>query len=220
MRGFVIVLLSALAACGGEDRPAGDCVPADTDRLLPYAVGYSWTYEVTNIDTQETSTKTQSVLREMDNPDDGMPVMVQETNKVEGRTVSWMRTEGEALIRLQQEDYDPAGALERTTVYDPGKIRLDESAERVAAGASFDESYTAVIYDPAGIETAREARTEQWQVLSVGQPCPGDFADYDCLQIQRARVGTPAKIFWFAPGIGKVRETGGQIEQLTACSLE
>jgi hypothetical protein len=221
MHSFVVVLLIALAACGGEDRPEGDCVASDSTRYLPYSEGYSWTYEVTDLVLQETTTKSQSVTGTMNHPDDGMPVFIQVTNKSSGRTESWVRQSGDALIRLQQVDYDADSVLERTTVYEPGKIRLDETAARIASGASFAENYTAIIFDEFGAEKSRTDLTEQWQVLSVGDPCPGaDFADYDCLEIERARTGTPSKTFWFAAGIGKVREEGGQIEQLTACSLE
>lgn len=219
MRSLVVVAVCALIACGGEERPQGDCIPGDSDRLLPFAVGNSWTYEVTNIDLQETSTKSQSVLR-TEEYDDGMPALVLETSKAEGRTVSALRQVGDALLRLEQEDYDPEGLLERTTVYDPGKIKLDETPARIAQGATFDEVYTATVYDPTGVETSREDRVDQWQVLSTGEPCPGDFADYDCVVIERASVGTPPKTFWFAAGIGKVQETGGQEERLKACSLE
>jgi len=220
MRSLTFALLIALAACGGEDRPAGDCVPGSSDRYLPNEVSNTWTYQVTNIDTQETSTKSQSITGTMNHPDDGMPVQIQVTNKVEGRTESWLRENGDTFVRLRQQDFDIDGLLERTTVYDPGKIRLDETPARIADGATFDETYTAIITDPNGVETSRTDYTESWEVLAASEPCPGDFADYDCLHIQRSRVGTPAKTFWFARGIGKVREDGGQIEQLTACTLQ
>ena len=66
----------------------------------------------------------------------------------------------------------------------------------------------------------RRSLTEDWKVIDVDVPCPGDFSDFDCLYVQRGKVGVPPKGFWYSKGMGKVREEGGKVETLLACSVK
>ncbi|RMH43845.1 MAG: hypothetical protein D6689_04115 [Deltaproteobacteria bacterium] len=214
------MLVVVVAACGGDDRPAGDCVPGSSQRYLPIAVGATWSYSVYAVDAPDVvTTKSQRITGTMPDPTDGVDVFVQETVKSTGRTVNWLAVDGDRVVRRRQLDYTPDGALERTTLYEPPRLRLDESPAHTAAGATFEVSYTEIELDPNGVEVDRRAITEQWVVLDADAPCPDAFADIDCLHVQRGQAGVPPKAFWFSRGIGKVREDGGQVEQLTACSL-
>jgi hypothetical protein len=219
-----LTLISAVlfaAACGGDGRPEGDCVPGSSDSYLPFRVGNSWTFEVRNTLTPDiVTTKSQSVTAEMNYPGDGMPAFIQVTNKAEGSTVSWLRVVGDRHVRLEQQDRDLDGLLERTTVYEPSKLRLDQSQANLAMGATYDDTYMKIVYDENGVEIERLPVTENWEVLAESEPCPGEFADFDCVRLSRSQTGLPPKVFWFSPGIGKVKEDGGQIETLTSCSLD
>jgi hypothetical protein len=199
-----LALISAVlfaAACGGDGRPEGDCVPGSSDSYLPFGVGNSWTYEVRNTLTPDiVTTKSQSVTAEMNYPGDGMPAFLQVTTKAEGSTHSWIRVVGDRHVRLEQEDRDPDDLL--------------------AMGATYDDTYTKIVYDENGVEIERLPITETWEVLAASEPCPGEFADFDCVRLSRSQTGLPPKVFWFTPGIGKVKEDGGQIETLTSCSLD
>ena len=104
-------------------------------------------------------------------PGETEPVIVQVTTKSTGQTVNWMRRVGDAVVRIHQEDYDPDGLLERTTIYEPYKIRIDEAVERLAEGAAFEDIYTSVVYDPAGLETSRTDVVDAWSVVSADTPC-------------------------------------------------
>ncbi len=216
------MVLAVVAACGGEDRPEGACVPSSSDSYLPFEVGNAWTYEVTDLSTFETSTKSQSVAMEMNHPDDGMPVLVQVTNKANGTTESWFRREGDALVRLFLEERDEDGLFKSASTFAPSKLRLDEAPARLAQGASFTEDYSETVLDENGTPIMTTAKTELWEVLEASVACPGDeFADLDCVHVRRTRTvgGVGLKEFWFSRGVGKVREEGGQVEQLSSCSL-
>ena len=236
MRTIALAATLALAACGGgsggDDGDAddtgddsgddgGDAVDCDfdSDDYLPYAAGFTWSYRLTDLDDGERAIKEQRIEPEMIHPDYG-PVVVQVTGKINGETISLTRKEGDRVLRFQQEDRDASGALERTTIYDPPQIRIDESSERIELGAAWDEAYTEIVLDPEGVEIMRVDTVDHSEVLGVDDPCDSPMGEFSCLRVRRTRLagGVADKEFHFARGIGKIREVGSnRLEELTAC---
>jgi hypothetical protein len=200
---------------GGGDGDAGDQNPCGfEDRYLPYQVGYQWTYRVTDILTGDTTTKAQVVTA------GSAGGLVQTTTKATGSTVSTLEISGDAVVRLQQEDFDQVGALERTTVYAPGQTRLDEAADQITVGAVRDDDYTATITQAVGGAQTMENRTDHWEVLGVDVECSSPLGTFRCLHLKRTRTvgGVSTKEFFYARGIGKVKEVNpNQLEELVAC---
>lgn len=240
VRAIATAALAALAACdgggddaddGGDDAAddaaddgGGDAVDCDfdSDDYLPYAAGYTWSYRLTDLDDGERAIKEQRIEPEMVHPDYGA-VVVQVTGKINGETISLTRKEGDRVLRFQQEDRDATGALERTTIYDPPQIRIDESSEHIQVGAAWDEAYTEIVLDPAGVEIMRVDTVDRSEVLGVDDPCDSPMGEFSCLRVRRTRLagGVAEKEFHFARGIGKIREVGSnQLEELTACGLQ
>lgn len=241
MRRLIVSISCALVLAACSDDGTGDGVGGDADAnpvntgecregglatsddLLPMSVGNIWRYQVTEVGTGNPPyTKRQELTEEMTPPGESEPVIVQVTTKASGQTVNWMRRMGDAIVRIQQEDYDQDGLLERTTHYLPYKLRLDESPERLEAGSVFDDVYTKVIYDPTGLETSRTDIIDQWVIVSDDVPCATPWGTVSCVQIHRERTqgDESVKDYLFAAGYGKVREDGGQIEELTDCTLQ
>ena len=190
-------------------------------RNLPYELGYSWTYNVTDLGTGIRTTKTQTLSSELVTNADfpGEMFIEQTTVKATGTTVSLLRLEGDVLLRFRQEDFDDLGASERVTIYDPGKLRLDESVGRVELGASYSESYTATVIETSG--TTSMPVSETWEVIGEADSCDAPMGMFECLHLRRTRTegGATVKDFYFAEGIGKVREEGTtQLEELASCS--
>lgn len=224
-----LALALAIGACGngsGDDDDVADAAVDvcgfASDRYLPYEVGFTWEWRVTDLTSGAVETKSQVVQESRNHPDDGLPMLVQLTQKGGGSTENWMRMDGDALVRLQQLDYNALDQLLRSTVYDPSAIRLDETPARLAEGTTFTESYTEIEYDSTGTETRRASVTEEWEVVGVDVACDAPLGAFECLHVSRTRTagGIAQKQYWFARGVGKVREEGGQIEQLTACSTQ
>lgn len=217
-------LASLSAACGGGDGPGDgvDCgFPEGTaDSYLPFEPAFRWTYRVTDLGSGVQSEKTQTVnpseVTDEDFP--GLSFLEQTTVKFGGRTVSLLAREGDALVRYKQEDFDELDAFERVTLYDPPKLRIDEG--RASAGTTYDESYTKTITDALDV-TVVENITDSWEVIGVDVPCSSPFGELECIQLRRIRTvgGTANKDFFFAFGVGKVREEGTeQIEELIDCA--
>jgi hypothetical protein len=213
----------AMAGCSGDDDggdggTAGMC-GFESDEYLPYQAGFSWTYQITDLVSGVKENKEQHLEPEMEHPDFG-PVMTQVTGKLNGTTISLVRKENDRVLRFQQEDRDASDVVEKTTTYEPPEIRIDESAERIAANAEWDESYTETIEDPVNGTTVIPT-VDHWAVLGVDEPCESPLGAFTCIRLRRTRTmgGIAEKEFHFARGIGKVREIGSnQVEELTACS--
>jgi hypothetical protein len=232
MRDVLVTLaaggLLALAGCGGGDDDGGGDGGGDpgtcgfeSDDYLPYQAGFTWTYTITDLVSGAKESKEQRLEPEMEHPDFGT-VMTQVTGKLDGSTVSLVRKDGDRVLRFQQEDRDASDQVEKTTTYDPPAIRIDESPERIVAGAEWDEVYTETVDDPVNGTTVIPT-TDHWTVLGVDEPCDSPLGTFSCLRLQRTRTqgGVAEKEFQFARGIGKVVEIGGnQLEELTACGTE
>jgi hypothetical protein len=216
-----IALCLLVPACAADD--GGGVTDPDpcgfaSDLYLPYEVGMMWSYRVTDLSSGERKDKDQRLDDEIDDPVHG-PVIVQITGKLAGSTRSLLRVAGDRVERLVQEDRDTSDAVERTTTYDPPQIRIDESADRVVAGARWEESYVETVEQP-GTPTLMIANTDAWEAVAVDVACEAPLGGFECLHLRRTRTegGIAIKDFYFARGIGKVREVGdNQSEELSAC---
>jgi hypothetical protein len=191
------------------------------DRYLPYQVGYGWTYRVTDLVGGDVFTKTQSLTTGAGD------LIVQTTNKANGSTVSTLQViqdaTRDAVVRLEQEDRNGTGDPERTTTYDAGQTRLDEHPDKIVLDATWQETYTATVVEVTGVPPGTSTeRTDTWTVLGVDVDCTSPFGDFKCLHVRRVRTvagtQTSNKEFFFAKGIGKVKEANGsQLEELVSC---
>ncbi len=214
----------ALTGCGGgDDDGSGADAGADgpcgfEDRYLPYQAGYQWSYRVTDLGNPAVTTKSQELTMEDDS--ELGAVIIQTTTKATGTTTSALKRQADSVVRLRQEDRDELGALERTTVYDPGQNRLDEAPSNLVLGAEWDDVYTVTVTDASGAPVSSGERTDHWEVLGVDVECSSPLGDFTCLHLRRQRIagGVSDKQFFYAKGIGKVREVNAnQVEELVSC---
>ena len=214
-------------AAGEPDAHNGDCEAggrAGNDRYLPYDVGNVWRYRVTKVATGEVTTKRQELTETMTPEGETEPVIVQLTTKPNGTAETWNRKGGDVVYRIKQIDRDGTGAIERQNAYTPDRLRLDESAARITDGATWTEEFDSIEYDAVGVETGRVAVTETWTIAGVDEACESPLGTFRCLHVQRtasdADGGSVMKDYWFARGLGKVREEGDAREELIGCLLE
>jgi len=210
-----------LASGCGSDGPSVSEECGFAARYLPYELGYSWTYNVTDLGSGVRTTKTQTLSSALvESPDlPGEMFIEQTTVKATGTTVSLLRVDGDVLNRYRQEDFDDLGVSERVTIYEPAKVRLDETADRLETGAAYTEAYTATITDSTG--SVPTSISEDWEVINSAVECTSPLGTFECLQIRRTRTlgGLATKDFYFAEGVGKVREEGAtQLEEVASCA--
>lgn len=194
---------------------------ASTDGYLPFAAGNTWRYLVDEFDGQPPAVKAQTYT-EMITPDEETgPVIVQVTTNNNGSTESWFQQQGSRIVRLRQRDFDLAGNLERTTYYLPHRLRIDESPERLQTGVTWTENFVREEYDSLDRLVEQANQAEEWSVISGDTECPAPWNELRCVHLNRSTIegGVSIKDYWFARGIGKIREEGGVLEELVGCTL-
>ena len=207
---------------GGEDPPDLECDEAG--RYMPLATGNRWTYEITDRTTGAVTTKVQEVgpLETLDGDKAGIEAFRLTTQKPGGTVVSWQQDTGDAVLR--HRELDMAGGSQSDEAYQPYKLRLDEIPEHLTPGATWNESYDEQITDPVTMEIVTTGKTESWSVEAVDEvvsTAAGDFCTVRLRKISTATIGGSDKTYWFARGVGKIREDGGdRVEELSAYQVQ
>lgn len=133
------------------------------------------------------------------------------------RTISAQRLDGTKLIRLSETTYD-VDVLDQRFRYSPSALRVD--TEQTTLGATYSSTHLEEELDAAGTiipPALNIART--FTVEAVDESVTVPAGTFSCVRLRRDTVGGASKTYWFARGVGKVREVGGQIEVLAAYTL-
>lgn len=203
------------AACGSE-----------STRYMPLAVGNTWTYLVddgVNPPVGKTTTL-EAVEAVPDKP--SVMAFRQRTEKAKGHTLSWLEDAGDRVLRHYDENYDETGMQTSHETYDPSKLRVDETAEHLVVGATWVDAYTDTNVDANG--TVPVQKVETWTVVAVDEIVTVPAGDIPCLKLERKgnMANQPLKTFWFARGVGKVKETSEganpdvRSEELQSCAAQ
>jgi len=216
----VIALLLLIGACGGGGDAAPDAVELEcptTGRYMELASGASWTFRVDDGNGATEKTQTVGPLEDVGGAKAGTTAFRVTTVRPGGEVVSWQEDTGDAIRRHREQDN--AGTTSSDEIYQPFKTRVDESPDHVVAAATWSESYTEFVTS-AGV-TTEAAKVERWEVEAVDEVISVPAGDFCTLRVKRTSTvdgaGGSVKRFWFARGVGKVREEGAnQVEELTA----
>lgn len=223
----VILVWAALAAGCGEDTqgdpdggaPTADAVPRG-ESLLPLVQGATWTYQVTPTGgAAETKTSTVEMLEDVGGSKAGVMAWRVRTEKLDGATVSWQEDTGSAIVRHREKSYDTAMNLVSDQFYHPHKLRIDMSGDHTVMGVMWQETYQETEVDPTTGQQTTVSKTESWTVEAVDEQITVPAGTFTTIKVRRvgAVVGQADKRYWFAPGVGKVREEGGnQVEELAS----
>jgi hypothetical protein len=140
------------------------------------------------------------------------------TEKADGHVVSWQEDRCTSIVRHREQSFDAGSVLLSDQFYVPGKLRVDETPAHVAVGATWTTEYTEVEVDPVN-GTSTVSKQEAWTVEAVDEAVTVPAGTFTCLKVRKTTSGQADKRFWFARGIGKIKEEGEQIEQLTSYTL-
>jgi hypothetical protein len=101
--------------------------------------------------------------------------------------------------------------------YDPGRFHLDETPAHIAAGANWTENYTQTHHDFNG--TPVTPKQAVWTVQNVAEQVTVPAGTFTCLRIVRQDTGDTPDYYWFARGVGKVKEQHTKLEELMSVSM-
>lgn len=205
----------------GDGGSGGVPDPGVLEPLLPWRVGNSWTYRITKngVVTEKTTVVGEEEAVGGNGPN--AAVLANHVTTAKGakdRTESWQApsaTEPGRIVRYRELAFSAAtGALSSETYYDPEKLHIDGSPARTVAGASWTEKYSElVVGELPGITT------ETWTVLADDETLEVPAGTFEGV-IHLRKKGNSTKEYWYVRGVGKLKETGTQTEELTAYSLE
>jgi len=231
---FVLALVVATAGCSGDGDPmmnpdgggASTVQAPCPEGFLPLRPGIKWTYLVKDLTDGNTTTKMTTVgnLEAVDKLPGVMAYRIRTQKGLElaDETVSWQNVTETGVERYQEQSYRPgvAGAAPTPRIlewWSPYKLRLDTSAEHLILGARWTVTYTENSLDHETMMMTTRERNDQWSVEGVNVPLAVAGKSYSTLVVRRIGTdqgATSDKKYWFACGVGKVKETGGQIEEL------
>jgi hypothetical protein len=227
-----------LAACGKADPGTmgsgtggtgvilGDGGMGDPSQLLPLKTGNFWTYVVTD-ETGVPTPKTQTVMEQGPvggaGPDAAVNAFRMVTRKgVNGmdETISWQARVGTRVLRYREQAYmaNPPHALELEEHWAPAKLRVEETPERMVAGATWLETGQETKLPVGGTPTTTEVQ-DRWTVTAERQAVTVQGKSYEVLILTKTGAMTQ-KTYWWARGIGKVKEIGvNQTEELLSWNV-
>ncbi|HMJ51534.1 MAG TPA: hypothetical protein VK540_05640 [Polyangiaceae bacterium] len=217
----LLPLALVVVGCGSTDPGAnndggssGSC-ERPTGALLPWKLGNKWTYKVTQ--DGEVSQKVTTI--EMAEPVGGMgPHATKMAYRVvtkkgaTDQTISWQAPEGDKVLRYREQSFGAqTGLLELEEHWDPYKLHIDGTAEHMVAEKAWVETYRETKL-PTGSQPVTTTAMDAWKVLSECETVQVLDKAWNALKV--TKTGGDTKIYWYVPGVGKVKETGGQTEEL------
>jgi len=113
----------------------------------------------------------------------------------------------------------PLRKLELEEHWDPYKLHIDGTAEHRVGGATWLIIYQETKLPVGGAPETHEAH-DRWTILSACESVTVPAGTFTAIYIQKvSATGGSAKTYWYVPGVGKVKESGGQLEELVSYSL-
>lgn len=204
-------------APGGPDAGDGRCDVPTTMRLLPLVVGATWTYSISEPDVPaREKTATIEALEDTGGRKAGTIAYRQRTEKLDGVTISWNEDRCTSVVRHRERNYDLADVEQSDQYYTPSKLRVDETR---ATGAQWTTSYTELEVNPATQMTVVITKDEAWSLVSANETVTVPAGTFTTVHFHKLTSGSAEKDYWWAAGVGKVKETGEQTEELTAYTI-
>jgi hypothetical protein len=231
MTKYLAILMLATLACGacggGKANDDAGPVAAGTGEFLPLAVGNRWIYQLTDADGTVSSRVVSVAAKEVaggSGPNaDIAAFRVVTGNKIddENGDLSWQAVVDGRVVRLRETSIDgKTGRIKNEQTWDPPRLRIDETDAHTAAGASWVEpAYTEYDTDwdsdgdggvvvPDGGATTKTGIKDLWSVASPGETVTVPAGTFKALLLRRVGdSGATIKNYWFARGVGLVKQT-------------
>jgi hypothetical protein len=202
----------------GADLAGAGALPPGDGSFFPLVTGNSWTFRVTDAGVVSMKTQTIGALEVVGGTGPNKDAMAYRatTTKDDGgdMTVSWQAEVDGKIVRYREQAFaTDATDLELEEHWDPYKLRVDASEEHLMAGATWTETYMETKL-PVGMAPSTATANDAWRVISVSESVTVPAGTFDALVIEKTS-GSP-KRYWFVRGVGKVKETGTQTEELAS----
>ena len=191
--------------------------------MLPWKTGNTWTYVVNDegvVSMKETTIGDMEPVGWTGPNKDVQAFKVVTAKGVMDQTISWQAPMGDGVVRYREQSFSAStGDLELEEHWDPYKVHIDGTAAHRAGGATWLMIYQETKLPVGGTPETHEAH-DRWSVLSACESVTVPAGTFTAIYIQKvSATGGSAKTYWYVPGVGKVKESGGQLEELVSYSL-
>ncbi len=230
-RGVALLALTglmSLTACGQDDP---DDLPPGEQPYHPLVDGSWWEYahsdwvERVELETTDVAGEPGFLMVDSPNPSDDL------------RSDSIISAIDGRIARMTKEEYlVGAGGSETLTssvTYGVGFTRFNEAWAEQAVGFRETPEYERVETPPGGAARAPEQRRHTFEIVNLHEEVRTGAGTFDCIVIKRTKdwqaeedgvdaSDAQTKIFWFARGVGKVKEQNeesGSTELLIGYSI-
>jgi hypothetical protein len=190
-----------ISACGSNP----PIVPGNGESLFPLASNHRWTFAVSESDG-DLKTKVQTITGTTAN---GGWIMRTETGN--DRTVSVQRLEGTQLVRDSEEVFENDLLKDRVR-FSPPALRVDVQESEL--GATYESEHDEEHLDANGDVLTRVSKKHQFVIEAADEAITVPAGDFRAVRVRRDTEGGAAKTYWYVRGVGKIREVGGQVEEL------
>ena len=216
--------MTAAAGASGLEGPAPDA--GSKQSHFPLVDGATWTYRHTSAAEapwDEVATLSASRYQGKD-----AFVLADEEDAEGARSRSTQVVDGTRVYRAYKE-ISVAGQVVVTTEYAPAFLRYDEDWTTRGLTVTLDDDWTETCVvastaskcAPGAVKLGTTVHT--YTVIDVAAKVSVPAGDFTAVEVQRENVvAGETKLFWFALGVGKVREENshtGALEELSAYEI-
>jgi hypothetical protein len=226
--GIAAGAIVALAACSNPAGPAPMETPTDrvaspSSRYLPLSVGAKWTYHATDplSGASGETYSTIEALEDVGGSKAGIMAYRVRSSTLTGSTVNWQQDLNMSVVRQREQFFDLGGSMQTDYVFQPDRLRLDESPEHLVVGATWTENHGANFDDLVNRIQKPVTFTAVWTVEAVDESVTVPAGTFSCLRVRRVQTGFASsdETHYFARHIGQVKQTGPEPKDLTSYSI-
>src|SRR5262249_53979170 len=131
---------SSVSTIPGGDGGGGPVIPT-SGPYQPLVVGASWTYHVNDKGVKYDKKAGFEAQEDLGGPKAGTSGFRMRQTLPATVQLTWYHQNGEVVVRDHEQSLDSGGNLKSEDWYDPYRLRVDESAAHLKAGASWTWTY-------------------------------------------------------------------------------
>ena len=98
--------------------------------------------------------------------------------------------------------------------WNPPKLYLDEAPEHLVTDASWVETYQET-KQKTGEAATTETTKDVWKIIALGETVTVPAGTFEAIVVRKTGT-SKVKTYWFVRGVGKVKETGEETEELVS----
>jgi len=126
---------------------------------------------------------------------------------------------GTSVLRYREVSYAAmTGLPELEEHWAPSKLHVHSAPDKRAAGTRWTESYEET-KTLAGMAPITATTSDTWTVDAPKVKVTVPAGTFDAVVLMKS-TATGQKTYWYVEGVGKVKETGGQTEELVSFDVD